>query len=134
MGGGSGRRAGRLDVQDALSFGRRAAVQSIPIHHRWFSCTVNLKERDEAGGTPGGMDALVVAVAVIFAMGSLLESSTGSGDPVITCQARRAAYVTHPLLSRTFRIVTAQEALHVITRDPKIPKITLGERVKTIIT
>ena len=40
---------------EGRSFGRSAAVQSSPTHHRWFSYTVKRKRSDVAGGTSGSL-------------------------------------------------------------------------------
>lgn len=57
---------------DGRSFGSRAAVQSKPIHHRWFSYTVNKKRR--------GGEGLGASSANTDAGRILAEASKGEGD------------------------------------------------------
>lgn len=82
IGGGSGCKAGGEEVHEARSCGKSAAVQSRPIHHRWFSRTVNRKRRVDAGGTSGRSigDGPGVVLDFAFENEVMVERTDEGGD------------------------------------------------------
>lgn len=68
-GGETGSSEEGLD-QAGRSCGSNAAVQSRPIHHLWFSWTVNKKRRDAVGGATAPF-VFVFALALVMVTGWL---------------------------------------------------------------